>query len=181
MGIPSKRGGRWSPGTVNTMLRNEAYSGSQWWGKCRFEKVFGEEDTRKRKVTAKPEEEWIRIEGYTPMIIEPAIHKAVQQVMDSKPRRGKQWNYVFSEFFACGECASSVCGATQPAGRHRNRTYPYYRCEGTGGGHYRPKICDLEAMRADKLEPIVSEHIMAAVENPEGIMKDLRGVLMTVG
>ena len=40
-GIPSKRGGKWSAGTVRTMLRNEAYTGVQFWGKKRYQKIYG--------------------------------------------------------------------------------------------------------------------------------------------
>lgn len=174
-------GGTWSPGTVRTMLRNEAYTGVQWWGKNRYEKVFGKGGNGKRKVTPKPCEEWIRLEGFSPVIIEPALFERVQTAMNSNPRRGEQWDYVLTDFFSCGECGSSVCGATQAKGRHRNDTYPYYRCSGTLGGHFRPKVCDLKSMRADKLEPTVFDRIKAVMRDPAGIIEDLRQISVDGG
>ena len=181
LAIPSKTGGRWSPGTVRTMLRNEAYTGVQWWGRSRYEKNYGKGDSRKRKTTPKPPEEWIRLDGFSPVIVEPAVFQAVQAAMDCKPRRGKQWDYVLTDFFSCGECGSSVCGATQTEGGRRSATYPYYRCSGTLGDHSRPKVCGLKSMRGDKLEPPVFDHILAAVRNPAGIIEDLRQVSVDGG
>ena len=181
LGIPSKTGGTWSPGTVRTMLRNEAYTGVQWWGKNRYEKVFGKGGNGKRKVTPKPCEEWIRLEGFSQVIIEPAIFQAVQTAMDRNPRRGKQWDYALTDFFSCGECGSSVCGATQTAGKYRSSDYPYYRCSGTLGDHFRPRVCNLKSMRGDKLEPAVFDRIKAVVRDPSGIIEDLRQISVDGG
>ncbi len=186
MGIPSKKFGKWSAGTIGTMLRNEAYTGVQFWGKNRYELVFddesgGEGDGRKkkrRKVTPKPREEWIVIEGLSPMIIEPAVFRAVQEAMERSPRRGKHWDYIFTDYFSCGLCSSTVCGATQLEGVHRNATYPYYRCRGTqadvSSANGRPKICSVASVRADLLEAVVREHILAVVREPKVIVEDLR-------
>ncbi len=174
MGIPSKRGGKWSAGVVRTMLRNEAYTGAQWWGKKRYEKLFakkGDEGVAKRSVRDKPEEAWIRLEGFPPMIIEPWLYQAVQEAMDSNPRRGINWVYVLTDFFICGECGSSVCGSTQ---YWNGDIYPYYRCSGTMPSDYRPKVCDQPGKRADRLELAVLKPILALVKNPVGIVRDLR-------
>ena len=170
-GIRTKTGGEWDPRTVRNVLRNEAYTGAQWWGRYRYEMVNGGDDGKrqKRRVTPKPKEEWIRLEGFTPRIIDPGLFQAVQRVLHSHRRPPARWDYIFSEFFTRGECGSSVCGATQQKGR-----YPYYRCIGTLGNHRRPKICDLRSMRADKLEPVIQVHIRALVQDPTGIISDLR-------
>ena len=180
-GIPSKKGGKWSYGTVGTMLRNLAYTGGQWWGQKRFEtevgkgKKLGNGRKRKRKVTVNPEEDWEWIEGFTPMIIELPFFQAVQQAMERKPRRGVEWNYVLSPFFGCGECRGSVCGATETAGyQKRKHSYNYYRCSGTLKRDGVPKICGLGGMRAEKLEPVVFEHIVEVVKNPEGVLAEFR-------
>ena len=38
LGIKTKTGGEWQSGTVRNILRNEAYTGEQWYGKNRYEK-----------------------------------------------------------------------------------------------------------------------------------------------
>ena len=164
LGIRTKTGANWDPRTVRNILKNEAYTGEQWWGQCRYEKIKG----GKRKVTPKPAEEWIRLVGFSPRIIDPALFEAVQGAMDSSARRGSLWDYVFTPFFSCGECGSSVCGATQQG------LYPYYRCQGTLGYEDRPRVCNLRSMRADELEPVLLKHIRAAVQDPTGIISDMR-------
>ncbi len=174
LGIPSRGGGLWSPATVRAMLTNIAYTGVQWYGKRRYEKSY-EPGGPKRRVTEKPPEEWIRVEGFTPKIIEPAVFEAAGRVGVKRSRKGMVWDYELTEFAYCGECDSQVCGATMTAnGTSRRFSYPYYRCEGTLGDHYRPKICDLKSLRADKLEPVVDKFVEEAVRNPDGFLEVIR-------
>ena len=173
-GFKSKTDGLLSPATVRAMVINEACTGEQWYGRDRYELVF-EPGGPKRKVTPRPKDEWIRVRGYRPKIIEPAVFAAAAGVRAKKSRVGMEWEYELTEFSYCGECGSLVCGATLTAnGSSRKYSYPYYRCQGTLGDHYRPKICDLGAIRADKLEPVVDEHIRRAVENPDGLLAVVR-------
>ena len=173
-GLKSKKGGLFSPGTARAIIVNEAYTRSQHFGKRRYELVF-EEDGPKRRVTDKPEEDWILVEGFTPELIDPAAWEAAQQVRPRRDRKGVEWDYVLTDFSYCGECGSLVCGATQTAdGASRKYSYPYYRCQGTLGDHYRPKVCDLGGFRADNLEPVVLEHVMSVVDNPEGFLAVVR-------
>ena len=177
LGIKTKTGGEWQSGTVGNVLRNEAYTGEQWYGKNRYEKIFQDDEGngKKRKITPRPPEEWIRIVGFSSKIIEPVVFEAVEKSFEKKPRRGIEWDYWLTPFFICGECESSVCGATLTAGQqNRKYTYAYYRCCGTLGGEGRPRICNMKGVRADKLEPVVRESIEAAVRDPEGIISGLR-------
>ena len=171
MGIPSKHGGNWSGSVVLNILRNEANTGSMWWGTKRYEKYYGKEDGPLREVSLKPVEEWIWLDNFAPAIVSREMHEAVQEVMQSNPRRGQNWEYVLSSYFTCGECGSSVTGSTQ---YWNGGVYPYYRCSGTLGGDYREKVCDMTSSRADKLEPVVLEHIMKAVNNPEEVVNELK-------
>ena len=74
--VATKSGSRWDGRTVRNVMTNEAVTGEQWWGKTRHEKVRGE----KRKVSMKPEDEWIRLRGFTPQLIEPAVWQAMMEV-----------------------------------------------------------------------------------------------------
>ena len=125
------------------------------------------------------------MDRFSPVIIEPPIFQAVQEAMDSNPRRGKHWDYVFTNFFFCGTCNSTVSGATQTEGQHRNGTYPYYRCRGTlpdvSSAKMRPKICSMESVRADKLEPVVREHIFGAVKDPTLILEGMQQTSLESG
>ena len=163
-----------SPGTVRTMLRNEAYTGEHWWGANRYELARDPHGGPKRIVSVRPEEERVRMTGFTPMIIEPQMFWAVQQVALRKPRRGKEWDYFLTDFFYCGQCGSNVCGGTARAGQQKRAyTYSYYRCEGTLGDFSRPKICDLRMVRADRLEPKVKAALLEVVRNPECVFEEM--------
>ncbi len=170
MGIPSKTGLKWSPGVVRNILRNQAYTGSKWWGQKRHEMRYGEDEGPLRVITEKPKEEWILLEDFAPEIISPEIFHAVQAVMDSNPRRGENWDYLLGPFFVCGECGSSVCGSTQ---YWKGDIYPFYRCSGTVRGGEGGRICDMHGVRADMLEPRVFEYLKNAVRNPGEIVRGL--------
>ena len=170
MGIRTKQGCEWTGAAVARTLRNEAYTRSKWWGTKRYENRYEEDDGPLREVTEKPEEEWIRLENFAPRIIEPNKFRAVQELMESNPRRGENWDYLLSSFFTCGECGSSVCGSTQ---YWSGDFYPYYRCSGTVRGDSNGIVCEMRAVRADVLEPKVIEHLKEAVSNPGEIVRGL--------
>jgi site-specific DNA recombinase len=165
LGIRTRSGAIWAPRTVGNTLTNEAYTGEQWWGRFKSEKIRG---TNKRKFTPRPPEEWIRITGFSPQIIDIATFNAVQSALAAGKRRGRVRDYMYTGFFNCEECGSPVVGATQKG------TWPYYRCRGTSGDYRRPRICNVLSYRADRLEPVVWKHICAAVQDPSGIIEDLR-------
>ena len=185
-GIRTKRGSDWDGRTVLNLLRNEAPTGEHWWGTRRWEKLPSEESDDddgedggqgkrkgpRRLVTPTPPDQWIRLTDFTPQIISPSRWKALQKALDARKRRGALWNYEFSEFFECGECGNSICGASQ---KRNGIVYPYYRCSGTlGDGKNRLRVCDLPSFRARELEPVIWEHIFAVVRDPKGVIRDLR-------
>ena len=170
MGIKTKQGCDWTGAAVVRTLRNEAYTGSKWWGQKRYENRYEEGDGPLREVTEKPEVEWIRLEDFAPEIVKPNVYWPVQDLMDGNPRRGENWDYVLSDFFSCGQCDSSVCGSTQ---YWNGDIYPYYRCGGTVRGDSSGIICKMRGVRADVLEPKVIEHLKEAVSNPAEIVRGL--------
>ena len=178
-GIRTKAGNDFDGRTLLHLLRNEAPTGEHWWGTRRWELLpstdadpgSGESKRPKRRVTPTPREEWIRLTDYTPAIISPPRWNLLQDALDQRKRRGKLWNYEFSEFFVCGECGSRVNGASQ---QRDGVVYPYYRCNGTLGNEFRPRICDVSSYRARELEPVVWEHILAVVRDPGGVIGELR-------
>ena len=179
LGIKTKTGGDWGSATVRTVLRREAYTGEQWFGQNRYELVFQGDDDEgegsKRRVTPKPVEEWIRIVGFSPQIIEWDVYEAAQKTFERKPGRGIEWDYWLTKFFVCGVCDSPVSGATMTAGQQNRRySYAYYRCRGTLAREGSPRICGVGSVRADKLEPAVRKSLEEMVRAPEGIVAELR-------
>ena len=165
LGIRTKTGAQWDPRTVRNILMNEAYTGVQWWGKHRYEKIRG----GKRKISLKPPEEWIQLVGFSPRIIDPA---------SSKPFRAP-WPAAL--VVAAGGITSShrfsPVGnvAVQFAGPRNSRVVILT----TGAwGHSAMKIVPGSVIyrRCGLISwsPSYFEHIRAAVQDPTGIISDLR-------
>ena len=173
--IKAKHGGEWSTGTVRKMVRNEAYTGSFWWGTHRFVKLNGDPSGRKREVIERPREEWIWMEKALPEIIKPATYRAAQLVGVRGERRGVVWFYHLTEFFWCGDCGTEISGATQTAdGKRRKYDYQYYRCQGCQQRERRPQICWSKAIPAKALESAVDAAVRNVVRNPDGVFAEIR-------
>lgn len=171
-GIRTKAGYLVHPRTVHEILRNETYTGEHWWGTKRHEKLVpAPVDGPKRRVTPQPKDKWVRMVGFSPQIISPTMWSTVQEILDSQAGRGVLWDYLHSGFFFCAQCASRIAGATQ---QRKGIIYPYYRCTGTVPNYQRPKVCDLKAFRADKLEPVIWEHLRRIIEDPSILIDQLR-------
>ena len=74
-GIATKKSGHWTDTRVLKMLRNESYAGVDFYWQTSCPTVRG----RRGKQTARPREEWIRIEGFSPPIISAALFAEVQE------------------------------------------------------------------------------------------------------
>ena len=170
-GIRTKSGAKFDPRKIHHILRNETHTGAHWWGTKRFQKLPTTHGGPKRLVTPQPPETWVRMTTFSPQIISPAIWAAVQEAMDNRRRPGPLWDYQFSGFSQCAECASNIVGATQ---QDRGKKYPYYRCSGTVPKDGEPRICSQGSYRADELEPAVWEHIYKAIDAPSLLFDQIR-------
>ena len=107
--IPTKGGSLWHPLTVKRMLTNSAYIGVDYYGKTKSKRKSG----GGRTLWTLPKEEWVRIEGFTPPIIDESLFNTVQEALKNPSnRRGKSTTpYLITGFINCGDCGSPVVGA----------------------------------------------------------------------
>jgi site-specific DNA recombinase len=118
--------GVWHPSTLSHILRNTAYIGTLYDGKTRRVPGKGNPDkkTRHRPV---PREEWIPIA--VPPIVDTAIFEAAQAQrthQQQNSRRNRRHAYLFvNGRLRCGQCGSSMTGATHYEG------YSTYRLSST--------------------------------------------------
>lgn len=88
-GVPTRRGGRWNPSTVNGILTNARYAGRS---------TFKGED--------------IQHEGAWQAIVSPAQFATVQAILADPRRktnhRGTDAKYLGSSLYVCGECGEKV-------------------------------------------------------------------------
>ena len=166
--IPTKTGKRWHPITVLRTLGNEAYTGSQYYGRKRWRFVNG-----RRVVTDRPESEWIRIIGFSPIIIPQALYNQVQQqlgVRQANLDRRVQHSYLLTGLLRCGECGSGLTGAS------RMRGHRYYRCQATYKRPGKAVTCHARYIRADDLESIVWRKVTETIMDPSVWIWDLQHI-----
>ena len=166
-GILSKTGKLWTQSSVNRLLRNQAYTGTHFYGKARYRQV----EKRKRNVKPKPRSEWHQIEGFTPPLVSPEFWETIQEKLavrqakwDGKNKR----RHLMTGFTYCGKCGGRVIGNMQAKG------YSYYRCANAISKTRRPATCDALGIRMDKLDPTAWHLVVEAIRNPDIISGDIR-------
>ena len=106
-GIASKRGGKWTPGTVNAIIRNGKFTGDVIFQKTYTDSQFN------RHINHGMENQYL-CEGHHEAIVSHEVFDAANEVMN---QRGKekgngentsryQNRYAFSGKIKCGECGS---------------------------------------------------------------------------
>jgi len=126
----------WRPSTLNTMLKDELYIGNA----VQLEKKVV--SYRDKREVLRPSNEWIRVDGAFPAIIDKALwedvqavnKKASQHVANKRPPE-KQ---LFSDIAVCADCGAKLVSIVgRPTGkRGKTNVYVNYLCgrfHSTGG------------------------------------------------
>ncbi len=112
---------KWSPGTVDRILKNAIYTGDLIQGK---ETTFS---YKLKKRVKKPEEAWIKRVNTHEAIIPREDFEIAQQIMQNDTRTAPQQKrlYPLSGMLKCGDCGSNMVRKTARAG---GKAYTYYIC-----------------------------------------------------
>lgn len=173
-GVPAFSGGRWYPITVRRVLLNEAYIGRTVYRRTKRVRVRAPGARRRTRVIERPEDEHIEIPDATPAIIDEALWKRVQEILDDPERTNRRTtakrNYLLSGRIRCGLCHSAMVGQTNTS---KGKDYPYYRCRHAytrNTGHR----CESRYIRADALEQEVWAEVRQVLSEPEVILQERR-------
>lgn len=182
--IPTKkRVSKWERSAVWGMLRNPAYCGKACYGKT--------EQTGRQRITKpyrdkngyvapngctkeKPREEWIEIPVLP--IVNESIFDIVQELL-KKNKLQSQRNTILETLLqgmmVCRECGYAMYRTftfTKPA---KKKIY-YYRCYGADAYRFDGvKKCSCKAVRQDYLDNIVWQQIVALLEDPALIQREV--------
>ena len=167
-GIPSKTGVAWSVTVIRLMLSNESYIGVDYYGRKKTVRT----GRGKGKQVRTPKEEWIKITGYTPALIDEALFRKVnERRKESQGRyRGRtSRRYPMTGFVRCGWCSAAVVGAGYVG------KYWYYRCRSRTSGAVRgTKGCvGSNHINGAWLEDQVWSHVVSLVRDPSSAIADL--------
>lgn len=112
---------KWSVVTINRILTNEVYIGVLVQGKK------STPNYKVKKVIAKDESEWVRVENAHEAIVDYDDFMAVRNLMKRDVRTAPEEDtvYLFSGFLRCGDCGQNMVRKTIPSGKKK---YIYYVC-----------------------------------------------------
>lgn len=148
-GIKTKHGNSFSKTGINSILKNEKYSGVYVFNKFKRVKVDG-----KSRNVPNDEKNIIKIDNGVPSIITKEDFERAKKIMEANRKTFRNYpkkvNYLLSGLVRCGKCQSNMSGITKKAGRNKT-VYSTYECS----CRRRKKECDSKPISKDKLEQIV--------------------------
>jgi site-specific DNA recombinase len=167
-GQAPSRGIRWHYSTVQTILKQPAYTGRAYYNRTRTcheavgrPKKYGRGTLRHPSHEPRPREEWIEI-SVPPLVTEDVWQRA-QECLEMNqrfaPRNNKRHFYLLRSLLVC-----AVCGRTL-AGRTSNGCV-YYHCTNQGKHRYPdvpPHAC---AIAGRSIEPLVWKAVCKLLRNP---------------
>jgi len=167
-GFSSPRGSkRWSERTVGDILRNEAYTGTAYFGKtqpCKgiegriYRTPKGEKRSRPISATKpRPKELWIPIK--VPQIISISDFEQAQNKFEENKKRSSRNTSqpsILQGLLVCGYCKGSYYK------KARSQKYTYYSCS----RHLNGYGCNGPSVKQKDLDDIVWEHIINLLKEP---------------
>ena len=163
-GIRGPRGGVLEARSVRRMLRNESYTGIDYYGLYRCIGSKGQ----KRSITARDPSEAIRITGFTPPIISRELFDEVQERLKTRQAKSSSDRfYLLTGFTRCISCGGPVVGSCLA------RQYPRYRCRCTQRTAKRPASCHERYIPGPDLEEAVWSRVREVILQPELLVAEL--------
>lgn len=162
-GYKTRTGKMFGLNSLNTILKNEKYTGVYI-----FNKKKEKDESRRRRPRNKPEEEVIKIEGGMPKIIEKKDFEIVQEKMRGNKERAGQHKakrtYLLSGIVFCGVCGAPMYGNSRKGGRSK-LVYNSYRCSNRN----EKKGCGNKELRKEYLEEYVLEQLEKTMFSERGV------------
>lgn len=181
MGVPGRREGKWSAGTLINMVKNEVYKGWFITNRRTYEVVgYDEEGKPKRKWRMRPEEEWIRVP--VPALVSEKQWEEAHDVLtgnrkfSSRNSKGSTTGWLLSGLVHCSICdyvyRSSRGGTSRPGQPGKLR---YYHCGSRWSAKAKAlgKACRTPYVHAEYLEDVIWEKISELIFHPKRVLKFL--------
>lgn len=155
----------WTYSTVHRIIQDEMYIGNMVQGKT-HQSLRG-----KPKSVAK--EDWIRVEGTHPAIIDPGTWDRAQKLLAMNVREIdlRSDMSIFAGVLRCGDCGRAMVKKWSTWGRTR---YRYFNCgtfNRSGAGY-----CTPHTVRQDILEQIVLadlHKLLMSIDDMDGLLMDI--------
>ncbi|MBQ5989207.1 MAG: recombinase family protein [Oscillospiraceae bacterium] len=165
-GYHTKRGGVFGKNSIDSILRNEKYTGV-----FVFNKSASRTDSRLTNHAYKTNDKIIRIEDGCPAIISKHLFERVQRIKAKNRRNtghyhGKEFYLLTGKVF-CGICGKRMIGNLRFAGERKNRLATY-RCN-------EPKfVCNNKENNKDYLDAYVADLLRQKIFNRNSLKKRIK-------
>ena len=159
--IPTRNGGRWGIGQVHRVLTRPTYAGRHEFNK------------RDKSKALKPVAEVVTVP--VPPIIDQATFDAVQTRLQSRNPKVMPPRVVSGPTLLTGICFCAGCGGAMTIRTGKSGRYRYYAC--SMRARQGETACKGRAVRADKLDSVVADHIAERLLQPERLEEVLASVL----
>jgi len=167
LNVPSKSGRIWSRRSVQTILKNPAYTGTTY---AFTTAKGGQQFTR-------PQTDWIEIPGVTPAIISQDLFDAAQrqlQVNRQKTVPTTKHEYLLRGHIKCRQCGRSYAGtASVNIQNGKQHTQLFYRCIGRKKMFAPIERCGNKGWSARRLEAMVWAELEHYLSNRDLILNEL--------
>ena len=163
---PRRRNGPifWHPGSVRTILINDAYLGTWYANRYKNESRGG---GMSRRQVVRPREEWIPIP--IPALIDPELFTKAQQIRESGIHMGPRIlknpeTHLLRRLMVCGHCDRKMNSVISHGGRHL-----YYWCRGTDPQYVRPRrtYCPHPTVATRGLDELVWKDVVSLLRDPQ--------------
>lgn len=152
------RGKRWRYSTVQTILKQSAYTDRAYYNRTRTchetvgrPKKHGRGTLRRPSHAPRPRGEWIEI-SVPPLVPEDVWQRAQERLEMNKkfaPRNNKRHFYLLRSLLVCGVCGRTLAGRTSGGGKqaycyctnqgkHRDPDVPQHTCSVAGRQAHHP-------------------------------------------
>lgn len=153
---------KWEAVSVNSILKNEMYTGTMVQG---HHSKISYKMKESREV---PREEWIRVERTHDAIIEKPVFDEVQRLLqfDTRTPPEREAVYPLSGLVYCGDCGQSMVR------RRVQQKYAYLHCS----THKSGKGCSPHLISTEKLNELVLEGIQTQIKlvlDAEAVLKNM--------
>jgi len=156
-GFRTKRGQPFGKNSLHDILKNEKYMGVYTYGRS------SPMDARGKFNHHKHQQDYIKIEGGCPALVDRELFERVQKMMADNQRQNARHKakvvYILSGKLYCGNCGSRMIGENR---RAKGIDYYYYVCNQAK----RTRTCDKKAVRKEKIEAYVIQRLNEIAFSP---------------
>jgi site-specific DNA recombinase len=165
LGVPTRKGGQWSPGLVYPILKHEVYAGT--WHGYRFQMV---EKNGKKSRKRRPRDEWQAV-AVPALVDRQTWEKAQARLADGRHegRETAHHEYLLSGRIKCS-CGYHIQGHPTWA---KGKAYLYYACNGRHATNT-VRSCDFPRVRVSVWDNIVWQWVYELMMHPERLAQGMR-------